>query len=507
MKLTDFLLALKPLFATVIAVISVAVIVKILGIRFFDKKRKYHPVAGTVIHQLFNFTRLLDYMIDCTNQRKTYRLLSFNRSEVYTANPVNIEYFLATNFSNYGKGWYHHSVLSDFLGDSIFTVDGEQWRHQRKAASYQFSTKMLRDYSNSAFKSNALKLAEIVSEAAISNNIIDMQELFMEATLDSVCKVMLGVDLDTMRGTYIEGREFSIAFDEASAAIMYRYFNILWRVMRFLNIGSEAVLRKSLRVMDEFVYELIRNKIEQDQKPQDNLPVVKGDMLSRFIELKETDLKYLRDISLSFILAGKDTTAITLSWFFYEICKNSHVQEKIAQEIRETTNVAAGSTIDELAARVTEENLEKMQYLHASLNETVRLHPAVPVQGKFCFSDDTWPDGFSVRKGDLVSFQPYVMGRMKFLWGEDAENFRPERWLDENGILKKESPFKFTAFHAGPRICLGKEFAYRQMKIYSTLLLGSHSFKLADQNKSVKYRTMLTLQIEGGLHVYASRRE
>jgi len=102
-------------------------------------------------------------------------------------------------------------------------------------------------------------------------------------------------------------------------------------------------------------------------------------MLSRFIELKETDLKYLRDISLSFILAGKDTTAITLSWFFYEICKNSHVQEKIAQEIRETTNVAAGSTIDELAARVTEENLEKMQYLHASLNETVRLHPAVPV--------------------------------------------------------------------------------------------------------------------------------
>jgi len=103
MKLTDFLLALKPLFATVIAVISVAVIVKILGIRFFDKKRKYHPVAGTVIHQLFNFTRLLDYMIDCTNQRKTYRLLSFNRSEVYTANPVNIEYFLATNFSNYGK--------------------------------------------------------------------------------------------------------------------------------------------------------------------------------------------------------------------------------------------------------------------------------------------------------------------------------------------------------------------------------------------------------------------
>ncbi|TKY51220.1 Cytochrome P450 704C1 [Spatholobus suberectus] len=507
MKFTDFLFALGPLFATVIAVILAAIITKIHGSRFFDKKRKYHPVAGTVIHQLFNFHRLLEYMVDLTKQRKTYMLLSFVRNEVYTANPVNVEHILVTNFANYGKGWYHHSVLSDFLGDSIFAVDGEQWRHQRKAASYQFSTKMLRDFSSSAFKSNAVKLAGIVSEAAISNKVIEIQDLFMKATLDSVCKVILGVELDTLGGTYKEGTEFSNAFDETSAAIMYRYFNFLWKIMRFMNIGSEAVLRNSLRVIDAFVYKLIRSKIEQTQKLQDNSPVMKGDILSRFIELKETDPKYLRDISLSFILAGKDTTAITLSWFLYQLCKHPHVQEKIAQEIREATNVAAGSTIDELVARVTEENLEKMQYLHAALNETLRLHPAVPVEGKYCFSDDTWPDGYSVRKGDLVSFQPYVMGRMKFLWGDDAEKFRPERWLDENGSLQKESPFKFTAFQAGPRICLGKEFAYRQMKIYSTVLVGSHNFKLADQKKSVKYKTMLTLQIDGGLHVYAFKRE
>ncbi|KAL5195130.1 Cytochrome P450 704C1 [Glycine soja] len=267
-----------------------------------------------------------------------------------------------------------------------------------------------------------------------------LQDLFMKATLDSVSKVILGVELDTVCGTYKQGTEFSNAFDEVSAAIMYRYFKFLWRIIRFLNIGSEVVLNKSLRVIDEFVYELIRTKIEQAQKLQDNSPVVKGDILSRFIEWEETDPKYLGDISLSFILAGKDTISVTLSWFLYELCKNPHVQEKIAQEIRQTTNVEAGSTIDELAARVTEENMEKMQYLNAALNETLRLHPAVPVEGKFCFSDDTWPDGYSVRKGDHDE----------------------ERWPDENGILKKESPFKFTAFQAGPRICLGKEFAYRQ---------------------------------------------
>ncbi|WJX24664.1 hypothetical protein P8452_13747 [Trifolium repens] len=429
MKFIDFFFAKKPLFPILIAIVLAAFVIKIHGNRLFDKKRKYHPVAGTILHQLLNFHRLLEYMTDLTNKRKTYRLLSFTRSEVYTSNPANIEHILVTNFSNYGKGWYHHSVLED----------------QRKSASYQFSTKLLKEFSSSVFKSNAVKLAGIVSEAAFSNNIIELQGLFMKSTLESAFKVILGVELDTMCGTYREDTQFSIAFDEASAAIMFRYVNFLWKVQRFLNIGS-AVLKKSLKVIDEYVYKVITSKIEQSQNNHNNSLELKGDILSRFLELNETDPKYLKDIILSFIIAGKDTSAITLSWFIYQLCKHPHVQEKIANEIREVSKLEDGLTIDELAAKVTEENMEKMQYLHAALTETIRLHPALPVESKYCFSDDTLPDGYSVRKGDLISFQPYVMGRMKFLWGEDAEHFRPERWLDQNGNFKKESPFKFTAF-------------------------------------------------------------
>lgn len=65
---------------------------------------------------------------------------------------------------------------------------------------------------------------------------------------------------------------------------------------------------------------------------------------------------------------------------------------------------------------------------------------------KICFSDDTLPDGYSVRKGDMIAYQPYAMGRMKVIWGDDAEKFRPERWLNENGVFQPESPFKFSAF-------------------------------------------------------------
>ncbi|KAI3770241.1 hypothetical protein L6452_01367 [Arctium lappa] len=98
------------------------------------------------------------------------------------------------------------------------------------------------------------------------------------------------------------------------------------------------------------------------------------------------------------------------------------------------------------------------------------------------------------------------MGRMKFIWGDDALEFKPERWLDHNGCFHPENPFKFTAFQAGPRTCLGRDFAYRQMKIFSSILLGCFAFKLTDENKIPMYRTMINLQIDGPLHISVSKR-
>ncbi|KAL6123317.1 hypothetical protein ACLB2K_075839 [Fragaria x ananassa] len=305
----------------------------------------------------------------------TKRLLHLSRSAVYTVDPANVEYMLKTNFANYGKGLYLHIILSDVLGDGIFAVDGAKWLHQRKALSSEFSSKMLRDFSSAVFKLGAVKLARVI---ATCDQAIDIQDLLMKSSLDSIVKILLGIKLAC---------------------------------------------------------------VEQMKKGT----------------------------------------------------------EKIAQEVREVINLKDHSSVDELAASLTDEDLKKMQYLHAALAETIRLYPAVPMDAKMCFSDDTWPDGFSIRKGDMVVYQPYAMGRMKFLWGDDAEEFRPERWLDKNGQFQDESPFKFTAFQAGP----GQEHAYMEMKIFAAVLLGSYMFKLADENKVVNYKTMVSLQIDGGLYLHA----
>ncbi|KAJ3684277.1 hypothetical protein LUZ61_013441 [Rhynchospora tenuis] len=478
----------------------------------FGSKKKVNlpPVAGTIFHQLFNFPRLIEYQTTLCKKYKTFRMLTPFCNYVYTVDPANVEYILKTNSANYGKGPQNYELMHDFLGDGIFAVDGDKWRQQRKIASFEFSTKMLKDYSNDVFRSTAAKLAHTISDVASSNQMMDIQDIFMKSTLDAIFKVGFGVELSTLSGLE-ESKAFSKAIDEASRQTLYRIFDPTWKVKKFLNIGSEAEMKQSVKLIEDFINNVIDKKIDQ-MNSQKKDAMKKDNLLSRFLSEKEKSprtitKKYLGDVILNFVIAGRETTAVTLSWFFYLLCKHPNIQEKVVKEVREATNMNVSNLkCDEFISHLTDENLNKMQYLHATLTETLRLYPALPQDSKFCFSDDTLPDGFQIKKGDSVDYQPFPMGRMKFLWGDDAEEFKPERWIGKDGLFVPESPFKFTAFQAGPRICLGKEFAYRQMKIFAATLLHLFKFKMWDETHEVKWKTALTLQIDGGLPLRAMRR-
>ena len=103
MNLMDFLS--NPIFSTAIisSVILVISAIKFHARRSRENRKKYHPIGGTIFHQLFNFHRLHNFMTDLASQHRSYRLLGLFRTEVYTADPANVEYVLKTNFENYGK--------------------------------------------------------------------------------------------------------------------------------------------------------------------------------------------------------------------------------------------------------------------------------------------------------------------------------------------------------------------------------------------------------------------
>ncbi|XP_042500101.1 cytochrome P450 704C1-like [Macadamia integrifolia] len=467
---------------------------------------QYPPVMGTVFHELLYFNCLYDYHTDLARKHRTFRLLAPSNNELFTTDPRNVEHILKTNFDKYSKGSHDHEILEDLLGHGIFNVDGDKWRQQRKIASFEFSTRVLRDFSCSVFRRKAAKLAETIMGFGAMNQTFDIQDLLMRFSLESIFKVGFGVDLNCLGGSSEEGRAFIKAFDDSNQLVFFRYVNPFWKLKRILRLGSEGVLKKNIKFMDDFVLGVISHKRKQMLEKQNYND--KEDILSRFLVESKKDPQrmtdqYLKDIILNFMVAGKDTSAGTLSWFFYLLCKHPLIQEKVAEEVREIINCKENETnIDTFVECLTDAALVKMHYLHAALTETLRLYPVVPTDGRCAETDDVLPDGFRLKKGDGVNYMAYAMGRMNYIWGEDAEEFQPERWLN-NGVFQPESPFKFVSFNGGPRNCLGKEFAYRQMKIVVMVLLRFFRFRLADEKKQVTYKTMITLHINGGLHLNA----
>ncbi|VAH72772.1 unnamed protein product [Triticum turgidum subsp. durum] len=168
-----------------------------------------------------------------------------------------------------------------------------------------------------------------------------MEDLFMRSTLDSIFTIGFGVNLGSLSNSNQEGAAFARAFDDASEQVLYRFLDPLWKAKRLLNVLSEATMKRSVRTINDFVYAVIDKKIEQMGRDGQEF-AKKQDILSRFLLEREKDPgcfdnKYLRDIILNFMIAGRDTTAGTLSWFLYVLCRDQRIQDKIAREVREAT--------------------------------------------------------------------------------------------------------------------------------------------------------------------------
>nr|CAB3466837.1 unnamed protein product [Digitaria exilis] len=136
------------------------------------------PLVGTVFRMLKNFDRLFDEHVEYALAHRTSRILFLGHSELWTSDPEVIEHILKTSFSKYSKGDFNTQIMKDLFGDGIFATDGKKWRHQRKLASHEFSTRVLRDFSSAVFRINAAKLADKISSAADNRTTIDMQVFY-----------------------------------------------------------------------------------------------------------------------------------------------------------------------------------------------------------------------------------------------------------------------------------------------------------------------------------------
>ncbi|PHT40802.1 Cytochrome 86A4 [Capsicum baccatum] len=471
------------------------------------------PLLGSLPGLIENSERMHDWIVDnlraCGGTYQTcicaIPFLARKQGLVtVTCDPKNLEHILRTRFENYPKGPTWQAVFHELLGQGIFNSDGDTWLFQRKTAALEFTTRTLRQamarWVNRAIQ---LRFCPILKAAQLEAKQVDLQDLLLRLTFDNICGLAFGKDPHTL-APGLPDNTFALAFDRATEASLQRFIlpEVIWKMKKWLGLGMEVSLSRSLVQLDKYMSDVISTrKLELMSQQKDGNP--HDDLLSRFMKKKEsyTD-KFLQHVALNFILAGRDTSSVALSWFFWLVIQNPAVEQRILQEIStvlvETRGSDTSSWLDEPLAF---EEVDRLTYLKAALSETLRLYPSVPEDSKHVVVDDVLPDGTFVPAGSSITYSIYSAGRMKTTWGEDCLEFKPERWLTKDGQkFVMHEQYKFVAFNAGPRICLGKDLAYLQMKSVAAAVLLRHRLTVAPGHK-VEQKMSLTLFMKDGLKV------
>jgi len=525
---TALVYGLFALFACIVSLISQAVIRALLNVYSNTAANKHYstvPAVGkphwllghvflvfkTNGHQIFDFITARMQTMQTKVLRGNSVLFSGSRGELYISDPVAVEHILKTNYNNYiklDKGQSSIWGVKFFFGQGVFRADhgphahdgGKSWYHQRKLTSKMFNTF---DFKNFIYETFCEKGDLLVDHLRANNPQVpvDMQDYFFRYTMDSFGKIALKSDFDSIRG---RNTQFGEAFDAAHAAFLELRAARPLLMSLVLLFPDPSTIRSMLDwLVMKVVPEAHRFKTHIDELHRHCVEVIKErtanpaelndskDLLALFLRSQTSgdwSNKHMSDVILNLIIAGRDTTACTLSWALYELVQNSDVMARLREE---------------LAGCDGYETIKSNTYLTAVLYETLRLHPPVPLDGKVVVENDTLPvnGGIQVLPGTRVVYSPYVMGRDPVRWPE-PESFRPERWIVD-GKFQQPNPYEFPVFQAGPRICLGMSFALLEAGVLLVRLVSGFDFELADPKACISPDcTKLTMNIKGSLNMY-----
>lgn len=479
------------------------------------------PLLGSLPGLIENASRMHDWITDnlraCggTYQTCTCALPFLAKKQglvTVTCDPKNVERILKTGFDNYPKGPNWQAAFHDLLGNGIFNSDGDTWLFQRKTAALEFTTRTLRQ-AMARWVSRAIKLrfCPILETAQLEAEPVDFQDLMLRLTFDNICGLAFGKDPQTLSPGLPENG-FALAFDRATEATLQRFIlpEIVWKLRKWLRLGMEVSMSRSLEHIDQYLTNIIDTRKDElmNQDP-DGSGTLHDDLLSRFMKKKGSySDEFLQYVVLNFILAGRDTSSVALSWFFWLVTQNPRVEEKILIEICTVLTETRGSDTSKWVEDPLEfEEVDQLVYLKAALSETLRLYPSVPQDSKHVIADDILPSGTFVPGGSSITYSIYAMGRMESIWGEDCLEFKPERWLSIDGKKSEvQDAYRFVAFNGGPRICLGKDLAYLQMKSIAAAVLLRHRLTVVPGHR-VEQKMSLTLFMKYGLMLNVHPRE
>lgn len=397
-----------------------------------------------------------DFLEDWVTQRFhqhgcwTYANDSRLDPSIFTAEPALIQAVLATHFSDWGLGASRANAVGPLLGPGVFTSDGPIWQHSRAVLRPQFARDLISDLKHTQRHVQQLFEAMPLGDDGWTQT-TDLLPLILRFTLDVSTQYFVG---ESMESQSKDNSVLERAFKDANAGVQLRL-----KVGPFVRLANTKSFREACRTWAEygthFVEHAARLRDTSGSSPEEEKERAKYPFLRGLAASTDNNTTLMRDLTIQLLFAGEDTSASLLSFTLRCLAHHAGSYAHLRAEV-----IAKFGTKSTPAAPITFTSLKECEHLQNVLKETLRLYPPIPFNTREALKDTVLPvgggkDGKSpcvVAKGTVVKYSVYVMQRRMDLWGSDAAQWKPDRWVG------RRAGWEYLPFNGGPRICMGREY-------------------------------------------------
>ncbi|MFN3650932.1 MAG: cytochrome P450 [Armatimonadota bacterium] len=392
--------------------------------------------------------------------------------------PDGAEQVLAHNHKGYRKGLVN-AQFEVLDGNGLVTSEGSFWQRQRRLAQPAFHRQRIAALAG-VIVEDAADLAEEWSERARSGAAVDVVPEMLRLTLRIAARTLFGVELGRDPG------EIEWAVDVARDHITHRMYRPFYP--RSLPTPRNRKFWRARRLLDDVVYGIIRERRAAPAEAAE-----RHDVLTLFLQARDeetgegmSDLE-LRDEVMTMLMAGHESTAVTLSWVWYLLAMHPHMQEKLRAEI----DRALGGR------RPTWDDLARIPYARMVVEETLRLYPTVWALSRQAIQDDEI-GGYRIPAGGYATPCAWVIHRRPDLWPE-PDRFQPERFDPERAPERHR--FAYFPFGGGPRKCIGSQFALAEAQLVLITLLQRFEVSLPVGEPPLELDAQLSLRPKHGVRL------
>lgn len=396
------------------------------------------------------------------------------KEAIVTVDPVVIQHVLKTNSENYHKSEIQKKRMGHFLGKGLLTTEGEPWKTQRRLIQSGFERKQLEVLSSIMQDSLADSLKDFDKQAQIGP--VDIYPLMMKITFAMVGKSLFGARL----------KEEDIELISLAISTVQE-FMVRQTIQPYLNpwFAVTGELRKH-EEMRSRAFGVLMDYIHRRRKEAPGHDLLQILMDARYSDGHGMSDDLVLSESMQLLVAGHETSSNALSWLLYLLSSRPDCIERVRQEFDSVLGKRAMSYTD----------VPKFGFTTQVINEALRLYPPFWMIDRMALADDR-AGNVHIPKGSTVVVFVYGAHHSPQYW-EQPESFDPERFTKANEKL--QTPFAHLPFGAGPRGCIGGNYALLQMLMILSVLLRKYDFALVP-GQTIEARPMVILRPERGIRM------